>query len=254
MKSLAILLDGGFVRKRLYRLLGRQHATADDIVRLSNSIVGNDEDLFRIYYYDCLPLEGADVNPFLNKRVNFGMSATAKRMKSLLDSLARRDHVAFRRGEISFAGWGLNPVLSRDLLRNVKSRLTTDRKGIEVNIRLDLSVLAEKSLLDLAHLPKSEAQVLSLAVGRIIRPEIRQKRVDIKIGLDVAWLASRRIVDRIALVTADTDFVPAMKFARREGVQVILVPLDQKPRPELVEHADEVRHKTIGPVNASAGA
>lgn len=51
------------------------------------------------------------------------------------------------------------------------------------------------------------------------------KRVDMKIGLDVAWLASKGIVDRIILVTADTDFVPAMKFARREGVQVLLVPM-----------------------------
>jgi uncharacterized LabA/DUF88 family protein len=54
-------------------------------------------------------------------------------------------------------------------------------------------------------------------------PDLKQKHVDMKIGLDIAWLASKRIVDRIILVTADSDFVPAMKFARREGVQVVLV-------------------------------
>ncbi|MDT5157346.1 MAG: hypothetical protein QOH51_1703 [Acidobacteriota bacterium] len=44
-----------------------------------------------------------------------------------------------------------------------------------------------------------------------------------KIGLDVAWLASKSIVEKIILVMADSDLIPAMKFARREGVQVVLV-------------------------------
>lgn len=73
-------------------------------------------------------------------------------------------------------------------------------------------------------------------------PDLKQKRVDIKIGLDVAWLASKAIVDRIILVTADSDFVPAIKFARREGVQVILVTLAHKMvKHDLLIHADEVR-------------
>jgi len=51
-------------------------------------------------------------------------------------------------------------------------------------------------------------------------PDWSQKRVDMKVGLDVAWLASKDIVDRIILVAVDTEFIPAMKFARHEGVQV----------------------------------
>lgn len=73
-------------------------------------------------------------------------------------------------------------------------------------------------------------------------PDLSQKGVDMKIGLDVAWLASKHIVDRIVLVTADSDFVPAMKFARREGIQVILVTLGHlKVKQALREHADEQR-------------
>ena len=67
-----------------------------------------------------------------------------------------------------------------------------------------------------------------------------------KIGLDVAWLSSKRIVDRIVLVTGDSDFIPAMKFARREGVQVILVTMGHKLiKRELLEHADELRSVTF---------
>lgn len=75
-----------------------------------------------------------------------------------------------------------------------------------------------------------------------LEPEFRQKRVDTKIGLDVAWLASKRIVDTIILVSADSDFAPALKFARREGVRVVMVPMASSTFPRaLREHADEVR-------------
>lgn len=74
------------------------------------------------------------------------------------------------------------------------------------------------------------------------KPDMKQKRVDMKVGLDVAWLSSKKIVDRIILVTGDSDFVPAMKFARREGVQVILVPMGQSMlKHDLKAHADEIR-------------
>lgn len=73
-------------------------------------------------------------------------------------------------------------------------------------------------------------------------PDLKQKRVDMKIGLDVAWLASKGIVERIVLVTSDSDFVPAMKFARREGVQVVLITMGHKQvKQDLLVHADELR-------------
>ncbi len=59
-----------------------------------------------------------------------------------------------------------------------------------------------------------------------------------KIGLDIAWLASKKIVDKIVLVTSDSDFVPAMKFARREGIQVYLASLNHQVKSELIEHSD----------------
>ena len=61
-------------------------------------------------------------------------------------------------------------------------------------------------------------------------------------GLDVAWLASNSIVERIVLVTSDSDFIPAMKFARREGVQIVLITMGHyRIRRELKVHADQVR-------------
>jgi len=54
-------------------------------------------------------------------------------------------------------------------------------------------------------------------------PEFEQKGVDMRIGIDMANLSSNRSVDLIALATNDTDCIPAMKHARRSGLQVALI-------------------------------
>jgi len=49
-----------------------------------------------------------------------------------------------------------------------------------------------------------------------------QKRVDLLLGLDFAMLSSKHQVSHLVLVAGDADFVPALKFARDEGVLVWL--------------------------------
>jgi Uncharacterized conserved protein len=73
-----------------------------------------------------------------------------------------------------------------------------------------------------------------------LEPNIRQKGVDMRIGLDIASLTLKKHAQVIVLVTADSDFVPAMKFARREGAQLVLVTLGHGIRDGLREHADMV--------------
>lgn len=69
-------------------------------------------------------------------------------------------------------------------------------------------------------------------------PNIQQKGVDMRIGLDIAALTLKKLVNIIVLVTADSDFVPAMKFARREGAQLMLVHLGNALMQTMIEHSD----------------
>jgi uncharacterized LabA/DUF88 family protein len=201
MKTTAVLLDGAFVRKRLTDRL-RRPPTAQDVYDFACSAVdGSSEELFRIYYYDCLPFQGHTVNPISGSQVDMGSTQTARYLAVLFETLAQTEHVAFRRGELAFHGWRLKKRVAQRLMRAPRAPRSTD-------VELDL----------------------------------QQKRVDMKIGLDVAWLSTKRIVERIILCTADSDFVPAMKFARREGVQVVLLHLGARIKPELLEHADVVRN------------
>jgi len=73
-------------------------------------------------------------------------------------------------------------------------------------------------------------------------PVFEQMGVDMRIGLDIASYSALKCVDRIGLVTADTDCVPAMKLARKSGVQVVLFALPGGTTPsELAQHADYLR-------------
>ncbi len=71
-----------------------------------------------------------------------------------------------------------------------------------------------------------------------VYPEFRQKGVDMKIGLDIAWMAGKNTVDKIVLVAGDSDFISPMKLARREGIQIYLYPMGNPIKHELKKHAD----------------
>lgn len=64
-----------------------------------------------------------------------------------------------------------------------------------------------------------------------------------KTGMDIASLAYKRQVDQVVLIAGDSDFVPAAKLARREGLDFVLDPMEMeigKDR-DLFEHIDGKR-------------
>ena len=77
-------------------------------------------------------------------------------------------------------------------------------------------------------------------------PDFEQKGVDMRIGLDIAAYSANHAVDRIILVSGDTDCVPALKYGRRAGLQTVLVePPTMKLASELLAHADFKRVVTL---------
>jgi len=81
-----------------------------------------------------------------------------------------------------------------------------------------------------------------------VRPLIQQKAVDMKMGIDIALIATKKIADLLIIIAGDADIVPALKLARREGMQVCLDPLRNPIRPELSEHVDFVSTQIPAPV------
>jgi uncharacterized LabA/DUF88 family protein len=205
VKLTAILLDGGFITKKLEAPLGKFPAAADVKAFALKCLKPAEEELFRIYYYDSPPYDGEAVHPITKALFSFGKTPVFNRNMNFQRALCQSDHFAVRRGEVRFCGWVIKPKAAKEIIKTGR--------------------------------PLSASDVV---------PDIEQKGVDMRIGLDVAWLSTKRLVDRIILVTGDSDFIPAMKFARREGIQVIFVSINGSSSKEgLTEHSDEHRDVTF---------
>ena len=70
------------------------------------------------------------------------------------------------------------------------------------------------------------------------KPDFKQKGVDMKVGLDMASMATKKIVDKIVLIAGDSDFISPIKFVRKEGLQVYLYPMGHNVKRLLIEHCD----------------
>jgi uncharacterized LabA/DUF88 family protein len=201
----AILLDGGFVTKKLLTQ-NRRPATADDVEGLCDRLKllpeVSDYELLRIYYYDAPPSAESIHRPTTGNQYDLNRTVRFRNSQSLYDQLVLKPGFALRMGEtrLSPAQWKLKPR-SIDQLKATPRALTDD------DFTLDIT----------------------------------QKGVDMRIGMDMARLAIREMVYALVVVTSDSDFVPAFKFVRREGVKVILDVLGHPHvRRELKEHADFV--------------
>lgn len=196
----AILLDGGFVTKKLKDRLGHP-ATAQEIKvecdRIKAHAALSGMALMRIYFYDAPPAEGRVHNPLDGTRVDLASSALVRANKSRLDQLELMPDFALRLGEAVAQGWKIGSAAMRSLRGNPRA----------------------------------------LVPGDLI-PDINQKGVDLRIGLDMARLALRGLVSVVVVVTGDSDLVPAFKFVRREGLRIYLDHLGHGVRRDLKAHAD----------------
>lgn len=88
-------------------------------------------------------------------------------------------------------------------------------------------------------IPKKIPLSTSTLSDEDFKPRFEQKGVDMRLGLDIATYAANRSVERIILITGDTDCLPAMKLARTAGLQVVLIQFPGKTLArELLSHSD----------------
>lgn len=221
MIKAAILIDGGYFLKRL-PVVRRDIDTADPdaVARSIGQLVRSHLDqlnevyrvenvfqlLYRVFYYDARPYDRKAHTPVSKRPIDYARSSQATFRGSLFDALRRRPNLAVRLGEVrreSHRSWILKAESQRRLLNG-----------------------------DLA------ANALS---DDDFEAALRQKGVDMRIGLDIASITLKRQAGMIILIAGDSDFVPAAKLARREGMQFVLDPLWQQVPRDLFEHIDGLR-------------
>jgi uncharacterized LabA/DUF88 family protein len=207
MKStVAVLIDGGFFLKRYANLYNGAEAhtpatIARNIYRAALKHVSSDYVLYRIFYYDCSPLGKRVQNPISKKAIDLSKTGIYHQRLALFEELKKKRKLALRLGHIKDSGsWLIYPAKVKALLKG----------------EISFSDLKENDVFY----------------------EMRQKGIDMKIGIDIASLALKKQVNQIVLISGDEDFVPASKLARREGIDFVLDPLWNHIDASLFEHID----------------
>ena len=141
-------------------------------------------------------------HPLLKRGIDFRHSDTYAWTNKFFEELKKQRKVALRLGELSdaYASFRISTPALKDICAG------------------------DKSISDL-----TEADFTI---------SFQQKGVDMRIGLDIASLAYKKQIDQIILIAGDSDFVPAAKLARREGIDFILDPMWSAIKDSLFEHID----------------
>lgn len=211
MGKTAILVDGGFYRKRASYLWG--HHSPEEAasalfsyclrhLRQNTKPTPTYNDLYRIFYYDCMPATKKVFHPLLRKTVDLAKTPDAIWMTTFIDEMTKKRKVALRMGLLDEKNccYTLRP----DVVKNLYS----GKKKFEDISEQDFYL------------------------------SITQKGVDMKLGVDIASLSYKKQVDQIVLIAGDSDFVPAAKLARREGIDLVLDPMGAHIKDNLFEHID----------------
>lgn len=218
--KVAILLDGGYYLKRLPTVrrdldVSNPQAVAKSIEQLVDGHLRQINEiyhcpnpyqlLYRCFFYDAWPYANKAHLPISGKAIDYAKSDQAQFRNKLLELLRGQPSFALRMGEVIRPG-GNSWILKTDAQRRLLKR------EIEVSDLKDTNFTAN----------------------------LRQKGVDMRIGLDIASLTLKKLASIIVLVSGDSDFVPTARLARREGATVILDPLQQAVPPDLAEHVDQM--------------
>ncbi len=210
MSQTAILVDGGFYRKIANCKWG-QHPPKEAAQALFKYCTRHlkererQHDLYRIFYYDCPPIKKQIYHPLTQSTIDFSKTEQYKWMSEFLDELKQMRKVALRLGSID----------------ENNSAFTIKYQPLK---KLCAGIITLKDLTE-----------------NDFEPDIKQKGVDMKIGVDIASLAYKKQVNQIVLIAGDSDFVPAAKLARREGIDFVLDSLGAPIKDQLFEHIDGKR-------------
>lgn len=206
----AVLVDGEFFIKRHCSYFHKDPATisAKDIakrlqIHCVKHIKKDKEYLYKIFFYDCRPLTKKCHYPISNDPLDLSKTHTAIFRNELHKELTSIPCLALRFGYL-------------------------DEKNASWQIK------DEKKYSDLLH---KKIEFDSISDDDLVY-KAKQKGVDMRIGLDIAALAYKRLVDKIVLISGDSDFVPAAKLARKEGIHFVLDPMGNAIREDLQEHID----------------
>lgn len=213
VRKTAILVDGGYYRKRARELWGKKSAQEFanelyDYCMLHITQPDEPRDLYRIFYYDCPPMVRTMKHPLTGVEQDFANMPGTKWTETFYRYLSEKRKIALRMGELS----------------------ESTAKYVLKDSVLDALISGKKTIQDLTI--------------NDFRIDVKQKGVDMRIGLDMASLAYGKHVNQIILIAGDSDFLPVIKMARRNGIDFLIDPMKQYLKKNMIENVDGIESFT----------
>ena len=217
MKRVAIFVDAGFFTRIFTNQVDpNMEMDAEQLAKLMwkywirHVDRKNGEQIYRIYFYDCPPLQNKAQHPITRQDINFANSDITKYKLALHEALLHQPYVACRMGELS------------------------------VDTKTDWGFIRQDSIHDFRKLLRGEVSASQINPDNVsLRP--KQKGVDMKLGVDITSVVLKKLANKIILISGDSDFVPAAKLARMEGAHFILDAMDREVKGNLAEHIDGLK-------------
>ena len=129
----------------------KDHPTPEQVLEFAKACITPGEELFRIYFYDCPPYANREINP-ISRNSLIDFSHTPQYNRQI----SFQDKLA-RMDNVAFRR-GVLAFRGWKIKRNSLSEIMGNKRAVE---------------------------------DRDLAPDLEQKRVDIKIGLDIAWLSEK---------------------------------------------------------------
>lgn len=124
--KVAILIDGGFFIKRFNSLYNKdKKKTGEEVAEMLYTMamkhVGNKNTLYRIFYYDCYPLDKKAHNPVTKRPIDFSKTDEYSFKMDLINALKKKRKVALRMGSLKDNhNWMIRPNTVKELLSGKK--------------------------------------------------------------------------------------------------------------------------------------
>ena len=217
-RKFALLIDGAFLKIRLKESI-KSDITAqivgDFIEKIQKYEILSELLLYRAFYHDAEPFDGAREKPLNGGLTRFDDNSTVRANKDLIKQLQNFPFVAVRLGKTEFRGWQLKPkileakgdsinISAQDLSPSIQ------QKGVDMRIGLDIAAITLKKFADVIVLVSGDSdfvpvlkfartegcQVFLFTLGKPIKEELRA-HADVCVELTVADIIPDIINDGI---------------------------------------------------------
>jgi uncharacterized LabA/DUF88 family protein len=182
MSKAAILIDGGYMGSVLKKQFNEPVIEYDKLAQWACQ----KEDLFRVYYYDCLPYQSKNPSPEERSMMS--------RKQAFFSYLRRLDRFTVREGRLEYRG------------TDTKGNPIFQQKRVDLQIGLDIATLVFRDRIDTICVISGDSDLLPVVelaknygiIARLVHGRIQTYHQDLWDNADERCEITQAVIDSVA--------------------------------------------------------